>query len=127
MFANNDVRLRLPSLTPSLRRPRASLPQSRSQSQCVVRGGGGCWYWPQYASDAPTRNGPAAPGLRVGGNTVHTETGNVSVANGKYSLAEWVAMGHDTGSVARPLPTDMALVAQMRNMLSVAFSRSREE
>ena len=67
---------------------------------CVVRGGGGCQFWPQYASDAPVRSGPPAPNFLVGNNTVCTASGNVTVGAGASTmrLEDWVAAGHDHGA-----------------------------
>jgi hypothetical protein len=73
----------------------------------------------QYASDAPTRNGPPAPNFRVGDNTVYTSSGNVTV--GQYrniSLVDWVARGHDRGTTAHVLPTDSDLVRMIRAVLA---------
>ena len=42
-----------------------------ANNTCVVRGGGGCYFWPQYASDCATRNGPPPLGFTVQGNGVY--------------------------------------------------------
>jgi hypothetical protein len=92
-------------------------------NSCVVRDGGGCYFWPAYASDCSTRGGPAAPGFQVGGNGVYTSSGNISVceargkAGGNLSLAQWVAKGHDAGSFAAKWPKDAELSGWIRNLL----------
>lgn len=91
-----------------------------TNNTCVVRSGGGCQFWPPYASDAATRSGPPATNFLVGDNTVCTTSGNVTV--GPYrniSLADWVAAGHDSNSVAKTLPSDDELRQQVRAMLVV--------
>ena len=43
---------------------------SFTDNTCVVRDGGGCYYWPHYSSDCQTRNGPPPLGFTVRNNTV---------------------------------------------------------
>jgi hypothetical protein len=96
---------------------------SYTNNTCITRGGGGCYFWPPYASDCMTRAGPVAPGFRVGGNGVYTSTGNVTVCEaqgkpgGNMSLAQWVGLGHDHGSFAAVWPKDIVLLAWIRDLL----------
>ena len=46
-----------------------------TNNTCIVKDGGGCYFWPAYASDCDSRAGPAPPGFHVEGNgTVNNPT-----------------------------------------------------
>jgi hypothetical protein len=100
---------------------------SFTDNTCVVRDGGGCYFWPHYSSDCATRAGPPAPGLVTRNNSVYTHDGNVTVCEephkpgGKYTLTEWVAMGHDPHSSMHRWPTDLGtmLVTKARSLLGL--------
>ena len=47
----------------------------------------------------------------------------MSVANGKYSLEEWIALGHDVGTTAGRLPSDAKIRELMRQKLGEHFLR----
>lgn len=89
---------------------------SYTNNTCVTRPGGGCPYWPPYASDCPPPHRPATPGFATANNRVYTQSGNVSVCN--MPLAAWVALGHDTGSFAGPWPTMPTLAHWIRTLLA---------
>lgn len=98
---------------------------SYTNNSCIVHDGGGCYFWPAYASDCDSRSGgPPPPGFHVEGNGVYTSSGNVSVCEqkgkpgGNQSLAQWVSKGHDQGSFAAKWPSDSKLESWIRALLS---------
>jgi hypothetical protein len=70
-----------------------------TNNTCVAREHSGCPYWPTYASDAPMRNGPAAPNFRVGDNTILAGPAVLVGAGGNVTLQDWQALGHDAGAI----------------------------
>ena len=91
---------------------------------CILRDGGGCSFWPRYASDCESRAGPVPLGFEAFGNGVYSREGNVSVCEekgkpgGRYNLTTWVKMGHDAGSFEAPLPSDSTMAGWIRQMLA---------
>lgn len=83
----------------------------------VARAHTGCQFWPTYASDAPTRSGPAAVNFRVGGNTIMSAKPVMVGATQNMTLTAWQALGHDFGTTERTLPTDEELQRLMRDRL----------
>ena len=90
-----------------------------TNNTCIVRDGGGCPFWPAYASDAPTRHGAAPANFLVGHNRVYASDNRpIRVGyTGNMTLQEWQALGHDVGTTLNPLPQDRTLRAQIRALL----------
>ena len=95
-------------------------------NHCIARSGGGCYFWPTYASDAPTRNGPAPANFRVGNNTVYHDKPIMVGAHENISLVDWVASGHDRGTTAQPLLSDVALVHRVRALLHAGLAQATD-
>ena len=88
-----------------------------SNNTCVAKDGGGCYFWPTYASDAPTRNGLPPANFKVGDNAIYATKPIMVGAHGNLSLEQWVALGHDAGTTAHPLPSDAVLAQRVRKLL----------
>ena len=82
-----------------------------------------CIYRTSYTSDCfITRpSNWSGAGMEIHDNQVFSQTGQTLVCNFTIPLSDWVAKGHDHGSVSSIWPKDEQLVEWIKEMLGYYF------